>query len=165
MYRFKCQSMFPLLNIWAVVFLTLGISVKYFSWTCAKTFFTAVAWTDWNSLGIHIFHKYFTREVSLAQNSPFSIASHLHLHFTQVPRMGLWSNSCSLRYYCCTFSFPFFGRGGNWRIRGLTEPLPSYNPLCRAQAEKQMVALKKMLSSNSKACYSLMWTSGADTVK
>lgn len=119
-YRFKCRSIFPLMNIWSVMFLTLGISVKYFSWTSAETFLMAVALTDWNSLGICVFHKkYFTREILLAQKSPFSTASHLHLHFTQVPRIGLCSNSCSLRHYCCMFCFPFFSRGweGNWTTR------------------------------------------------
>lgn len=35
-YWFKCGSMFPLMNIWSVVFLTLGIAVKYFLLSVCK---------------------------------------------------------------------------------------------------------------------------------
>lgn len=116
-----------------------NINVKYFFWTSAKTFCSAVVRSDIFSTLCLPHKKYFTGEILLPQNSPFWIASHLQLQFTQVPRMGLRSSSCSLRHYCCTCSFPFCGpgRGGNSRVHELPDSLPSYNLSCRGQAKNK----------------------------
>lgn len=106
-------------------------SLKYFSWASAKVFLMGVALTDWNSLGTSLFCKrYFTREIGLAQNSPFSSASHLHLHFTQVPRVASWSNSHSVIMAACSPSLSLAEKGIEEHVDSL-----NHRPLTTLYAE------------------------------